>query len=129
MKSLLIAVAALLVAAPAASADTKYGGSTVRGAKIYGPSISLLRKDNGVIIGRVGYAYRCRRGIDYPNVLTKVAGRANGANFTVKGKQRLGHRTLRYTITGTFMADGAAGKIHRTGHARFTPNLAHHAAA
>src|SRR3954469_13823934 len=84
----------------------------------------VLRKDNGVIIGRVAYAYRCRRGIAYPNVLTKVTGRANGANFSVKGKQRLGHRTLRYTITGTLTADGAAVKIHRTGCAVFTRGFA-----
>src|SRR3954453_16914078 len=129
MKSLLIAAVALLAAAPAPAADTQYGGSTVRGAKIYGPSISLLRKDNGVIIGRVTYAYRCRRGIAYPNVLTKVAGRANGANFSVKGKERLGHRTLRYTIIGTFTADGAAGKIHRTGCAGLTRGFALRAAS
>src|SRR4051794_11048079 len=113
MKALLIGFAALLVAAPAAAADTQYGGSTVRGTKIYDPSISLLRRDNGTIIGRVAYAYRCRRETNFPNVLTRVTGRANGATFTVKGKQRLGRRTVRYTITGTFTADGAAGRIHR----------------
>jgi hypothetical protein len=129
MKSLLIAVAALLVAAPAASADTKYGGGTVRGTKLYGPSVSLLRKDDGTIIGRLAYAYRCRRQTNFPNVLTRVTGRANGASFTVKGRQRLGGHTLRYTLTGSFTADGAAGRIHRTGCAGFTRDFALRAAA
>jgi hypothetical protein len=129
MRALLIAVAALLVVAPAASADTSYGGSTVRGTKIYGPSVSLLRKDNGTIIGRVAYAYRCRRQTNFPNVLTTVLGRTNGATFTVKGKQRLGRHTVRYTLTGTFTPEGAVGKIRRTGCAGFKRDFSLRAAS
>src|SRR3954452_16451448 len=110
MKSLLIAVAALLVATPAVHADTFYGGSGLRKQRIRTASISLVAKDNGTVVGRLAFGYGCHKHSD-GELVAHVAGRLNGASFTATGKARLrGVGTLRWTLTGTVTPDAATGK-------------------
>src|SRR3954447_4193822 len=110
MKSLLIAVAALLVATPAVQADTFYGGSGMRKQRINTASISLVAKDNGTVVGRLGFGMNCHKQAD-GEFVSHVAGRVNGASFTATGKTNMrGVGMLRWTLTGTVTPDAATGK-------------------
>jgi hypothetical protein len=110
MRLLLIAVAALALAAPAAQADTFYGGSGLRKQRVRTASISLVAKDNGTVVGRIAFGYRCHKHSD-GELVAHVAGRLNGASFTATGRTRLrGVGKLRWTLTGTVTPDAATGK-------------------
>jgi hypothetical protein len=112
VKRVLLALAALLVAAPAAQADTYYGGvSALRNAPA-GPAISLVRHDDGSVTARLGVAYRCRRHT-FTNYIVRLKGStADGVNFTATGSTRMrGIGRFRATITGTLAPDSVAGKI------------------
>ena len=57
---LIIATATLWVSAPAASADTQYGGTGLyKGTSPANPSISIVRRDDGSVVGRVVAGARC----------------------------------------------------------------------
>ena len=112
MRVLLVAAAALLVSAPAASADTSYGGSALVKGSLAAPYIGLVRHDDGRISGRLAIAYRCRSHFS-SNLVARLTGKtADGVNFTAAGSTRLsGVGRLRYTLTGTLAPDAVGGKV------------------
>ncbi len=131
IRKLVLSAAMLLIAAPAASADTQYGGMTVRSQNRFaGPLIALVRHDDGTVTGRLALAYRCEND-NFPNFYIRLKGALNGQNFTASGKVKLpGVGTLRYTLTGVMTPDAASGKIRdRGGCHNYTRDFAVRAAA
>jgi hypothetical protein len=112
VKRVLLALAALLVAAPAAQADTSYGGLAALRNAPAGPVISLVSHDDGRISGRLGVSYRCRRHTYFNYIVRLNGSTADGVNFTATGRTRMrGIGRLRLTMTGTLAADSVAGKV------------------
>jgi len=76
------------------------------------PSVSLVLRTDGVILARVAFPYACH-GHRNSSLVARLTGRANGAAFTATGstKPLRGVPRLRFTLTGTFAADGGSGKI------------------
>ena len=115
---LIIATATLVTSAPAAQADTQYGGTGLyKGTRPANPSISLLRRDDGRIAGRVVVGARCRGYANY-SLVVRISGRtADGVNFSANGRTRLGRGYVRVTLTGTLAADAATGtaRVRTTG--------------
>lgn len=115
---LIIATATLWVSAPAASADTQYGGTGLyKGTRPANPSISLLRRDDGGMAGRVVVGASCRGYANY-SLVVRLSGRtADGVNFSLAGRTRLGRGFVRVTLTGTLAADAANGtaRVRTTG--------------
>jgi hypothetical protein len=111
---LIFATAALGLSAPAAQADTLYVGSGLyKGTSPTGPSITLLRRDDGSITGRAVTSARCGGWAAY-NEVVKLSGRtADGVSFTASGRTRIGGRgpSMRITVSGTLTADAATGNI------------------
>jgi hypothetical protein len=108
---LVIATATLGLSAPAARADTQYGGTGLyKGTVPAAPSISLLRRDNGQIAGRIMLSARCRGYANY-NMVIRVSGSTpDGASFTASGRSRLGRAGLvRVRLTGTLAPDSVSG--------------------
>jgi hypothetical protein len=108
---LFIATAALGLSAPTAQADTQYGGTGLyKGSVPAAPSISLLRRDDGQIAGRVVLSARCRHYANF-NMVVHVSGSTpDGASFTASGKARLGRAGLvRVTLEGTLAPDSVSG--------------------
>ena len=112
MKALLIAAAMLAVGAPAAHADTNYGGSALVNGAPAAPYIGLVRHDDGRIAVRVAIAYKCRD-VHNSNIVARLSGRtADGVNFSASGSTRWqGLGRLRFTVTGTLAPDSVAGKV------------------
>lgn len=115
---LISATATLLTSAPAAHADTQYGGTGLyKGTRPANPSISLLHRDDGRIAGRVVVGARCRGYANY-SLVVRISGRtADGVNFNANGRTRLGRGYVRVTLTGTLAADAATGtaRVRTTG--------------
>jgi hypothetical protein len=109
---LFIATVALGLSAPTAQADTQYGGVAALRNAPAGPSITLVRHDDGRVTARVAFGYTCRKQSFY-NYVVKLAGSTpDGVNFTAAGKQKLrGRGTLRLSISGTLAADAASGTL------------------
>jgi hypothetical protein len=109
---LIIATATLGLSAPTAQADTQYGGVAALHNAPAGPSLSLVRHDDGRVTARVAFSYSCRKQSFY-NYVVKLAGTTpDGVNFTAAGKQRLrGLGTLRFSMSGTLAADAASGQL------------------
>lgn len=107
---LAIVFVAGLVAAPAAAADTQYGGSALyKGTSPANPSLSLTLRDNGTAAARVGFAYSCRGIADYSFVM-RATGRVQGASFTLTGRHRIrGLGTIRVSVRGTGTPTDATG--------------------
>jgi hypothetical protein len=107
---LIIATAALGLSAPAAQADTQYGGHGLyKGTRPANPSISLLRHDDGRVTGRVVLGARCRGYAGY-SLVVRLSGRtADGVNFTADGRTKFGRGFVRATLTGTLAPDAANG--------------------
>jgi hypothetical protein len=109
---LIIATATLGLSAPTAQADTHYGGVAALRNAPAGPSLSLVRHDDGRITARVAFAYTCRRHSFYNYVVKLHGSTPDGVNFAAAGKQRLrGVGTMRLSMRGTLAADSAAGKL------------------
>jgi hypothetical protein len=108
-----VTLVAFALSAPAAQADTAYGGAVAKGGRQTGPAIGLLVQANGNVRARVMFTYRCKRRTLIYNQVVKVAGRANGASFTADGSRRLsgGAGRVRFTLTGTLAPDTATGKL------------------
>jgi hypothetical protein len=107
-----IAVAMTLGLAPAAHADTHYGGTGLyKQTSPASPALSLIRRDDGRIQARVNTGYRCGGWAD-TSVILKGDGRLQGANFALTARKRVrGVGTIRVTLTGTvadFYATGEA---------------------
>ena len=118
----------VLVAWPAAaaSADTHYGGSAVYKAKqLAGPSVSVVRRDNGRILARLALGYRCGR-ITTSSVVVRLSGTSNGASFTASGRTRwAGIGTMRFTMTGTLTGDSGTARA-RLRTRRGCPDIRYH---
>jgi hypothetical protein len=109
---LVIATATLGMSAPPAFADIHYGGTGNVGNRATGPSMSLVRHDDGRITARLSSGYTCRkRGFVSRNV--KLTGStADGVSFTVSGRTRLrGRGFVTYTVAGTLASDGVTGTL------------------
>jgi hypothetical protein len=107
-----IATAALGLSAPTAHADTQYGGVAALRNSPAGPSISLVRQDDGRVTARLGFGYTCRKQSFYNYVVKLKGSTPDGVNFTAAGKQKLrGLGTLRLAMSGTLAADSAAGTL------------------
>ena len=116
---LIIATATLLTSAPAAHADTQYGGTGLyKGTRPANPSISLLRRDDGSVAGRVVVGARCRGYANY-SLVVRLSGRtADGVNFSANGRTRLGRGVRAASRSpGTLAADAATGtaRVRTTG--------------
>lgn len=108
---LVFATATLGLSAPTAQADTQYGGTGLYKGKVpAAPSISLLRRDNGQIAGRLVLSARCRGYANY-NMVVRVSGSTpDGASFTASGRTRLGRAGIvRVRLTGTLAPDSVSG--------------------
>jgi hypothetical protein len=109
---LFIATVALGLSAPTAFADTQYGGVAALRNAPAGPSLSLVRHDDGSVTARVAYSYTCRKK-SFLNSVAKLKGSTpDGVNFTAGAKQRLrGLGTLRVSMSGTLDANAVAGTM------------------
>src|SRR5215218_3861093 len=112
----LIALAACLggpwMAAPIASADSQYGGSGVVGNRATGPSMSLLRKDDGGILVRISTGYTCGKRSYVGRTVRLKGSTPDGATFSASGKVRLiGKGNVRYELTGTLTPDAVSGTL------------------
>ena len=112
VRAVLIAAAALLLSAPAARADTQYGGSGNTGPQSVGPPLSLVRHDDGRIVARLGSGYTCGKR-SFVNRSVKLTGTTpDGVSFTATGTTRLaGKGPVRYTVTGTLTPDTVTGTL------------------
>jgi hypothetical protein len=123
---LIIATATLGLSAPTAQAETQYGGVAALRNAPTGPSLTLVRHDDGRVTARVAFGYTCRKQSFY-NYVVKLGGSApDGVNFTAAGKQKLrGLGTLRLSMSGTLAADSVSGKLKMgmSGCPRFTRDL------
>jgi hypothetical protein len=125
----LLAVAALLVAAPAARADTHYGGSGLYKGRPAAPYTSMVRKDDGSIRMRVLVVFKCGKQ-PIIDTVARLSGRTpDGANFTASGRTRSGGHLLRFSVTGTLTPDAVAGTFRMRGCAGFRRPLSLRAAS
>jgi hypothetical protein len=109
---LIIATATLALSAPAAQADTQYGGVASLRNSPSGPLTTLVRHDDGSVTARLVFGYTCRKRSFYNYRVNLKGSTPDGVNFTVSGKERLpGLGTLRFSATGTLAADSAAGTM------------------
>jgi hypothetical protein len=108
---LIFATAALGLSAPAAQADTQYGGTGLyKGKSPAAPSITLLRRDNGQIAVRLMISTSCRNYANYNLVVRLKGSTPDGVSFSASGKATLIHaRDIRVTVTGTLAADSVTG--------------------
>jgi hypothetical protein len=108
---LVITTAVLGLSAPLAHADTMYGGTGLyKGTRPANPSISLLRRDDGGVTGRVMLGARCRGYANYSMVIRVAGSTPDGASFTASGRSRLGKPGyVRVTLTGTLAPDSVTG--------------------
>ena len=82
-----IAVAMTLGLAPAAHADTHYGGTGLyKQTAPANPTISLIRRDNGRIEARVNTAYYRCGGLGQHERGAAGAGEARGGNFSATAR-------------------------------------------
>lgn len=111
MRVLLVAAAMLAVGAPAAHADTQYGGTASSHSRP-GPTITLVRHDDGQIVARMIIAYECRKR-SFTNQIVRLKGSTgDGVNFTASGKTRLyGRGMVRFELTGALPTDSVSGKL------------------
>lgn len=109
--ALIIATATLWAGAPAAHADTLYGGSGLaKGTSPSSPSVALLRRDDGSVSARAVVSARCRGWVSYSQVV-RLTGRTDGVDFSAAGRARLGGRGpyVRVSLTGAFAPDAVSG--------------------
>jgi hypothetical protein len=115
MLRILVVTAALTAAtAPAARAETHYGGAGIRNGAPAVPSISIVHRDDGTVIGRIAAGHVC------PNhfigtMVIRVRGRVNGQAFSLSGSTRLRTGRVRATLTGTLTPDTATGRVRVRG--------------
>jgi len=120
---LVIALLAALYAAPAALADTQYGGSGLyKGKAVASPSVTLTVRDDGTAAARVAFGYSCRRVANFSFVM-RLTGRVQGSSFTVTGRTRVrGLGAIRVSLRGTATPTDATGnaRIRVTGCRAYT---------
>jgi hypothetical protein len=113
--ALAVLTGALLVAAPAAHADTHYGGAAVSKGRPAGPYTALVRKDDGRIVMRITSVFQCRKEPSGEFVARLTGRTPDGAAFTASGRTRLDRRVLRFTAPGTLTADAVTGTVRLAG--------------
>jgi hypothetical protein len=107
---LFTALAATAAPAAAQTPDIPYGGSTFTSDGPTGTAMSLLRRADGSVRGRVVLGFRCR--FFFPNNITRLAGTTSGESFTATGTSKLTRRgRLRITLTGRFSGETATGTL------------------
>jgi hypothetical protein len=112
---LMIATAGLLAAAPTAHADTQYGGNATRSNAPNGPSITLIRHDDGSITGRMAVHYTCRDRSMLNRIVMLKGSTPDGASFSATGKTTLGGKgVIRFTLAGALTPDAVSGKLVST---------------
>jgi hypothetical protein len=112
---LMIATAGLLAAAPPAHADTQYGGNATRSNAPNGPSITLIRHDDGRVTGRMAVHYTCRDRSMLNRIVRLSGTTPDGVSFTATGKTTLGGKgVIRFTMTGAIAPDAVTGKLVST---------------
>src|SRR4051794_29004790 len=109
---MVVGAVAFAASAPAALADTQYGGTGFNAKRASGPSITLIRRDDGRIDVRLASGYGCAKS-HYSNRIVRLSGSTpDGASFTATGTTRLrGHGKVTYTLTGTLAADGVTADL------------------
>ena len=109
---LMIVTAGLLSAAPPAHADTQYGGTASLRGRPAGPTVALVRHDDGRISGRMSVAYECKNR-SFTNAIVRLKGStADGVNFTASGKIKWRARgTVRFSLVGTLAPDAVGGRL------------------
>jgi hypothetical protein len=129
MRAALFAAVAVLLAAPAARADTHYGGAGVFEGRPAAPYTSMVRKDDGRIVMRVVIVYKCRKAPSIEVVARLTGTTPDGTSFTAAGRTRAQHRVLRFTASGTLTADAVSGTVRLAGCGGFKRPLALRAAS
>jgi hypothetical protein len=111
MRVVLVAAAALALSAPAASADTQYGGTATYHTRP-GLTITLVRHDDGRVDARTIVNYACRKH-ELVNEIVRLKGSTgDGVNVTASGKKRLfGRGMVRLKLTGALAPDSVSGKV------------------
>jgi hypothetical protein len=109
---LVVGAVAFVASAPAALADTQYGGTGFNAKRASGPSVTLVRHDDGRIDVRLASGYGCGKAY-YTNRVVRLSGSTpDGVSFTATGSTRLsGRGKVTYTLTGTLAPDGVTGEI------------------
>jgi hypothetical protein len=108
----MIVTAGLLAAAPPANADTQYGGTASLRGRPAGPTVALVRHDDGRITGRLSVAYECKHR-SFTNEIVRLKGStADGVSFSAAGKLKWRARgTVRFALTGALAPDSVSGKL------------------
>jgi hypothetical protein len=109
-----VTLVAFALSAPAASADTSYGGAAVKDGRQIGPAIGLVARDNGTVTARVTFTYSCRRTkVLVYNVAVRLKGNNNAGSFILNGRTRPGRRSglVRLRLIGKLTPDAVTGSI------------------
>jgi hypothetical protein len=131
VKLALIAAAGIaLAAAPAARADTQYGGAGLFKGRPAAPYTSMVRTDDGRIQMRVLIVFKCGKEPSAETVARLVGTSPDGVAFTAAGQTRSNRHLLRFTVTGTLTPDAVTGtaKLKVSGCRGFTRQLSLRAA-
>ena len=109
-----VVLAVMLGLAPAAHADTHYGGTGLyKQTSPANPAISLIRRDNGTIDARLTLAYSRCRGFANSSAVLRARGKLEGLTFTATGRSRVrGMGTIRVTLKGAVADLNATGEAH-----------------
>jgi len=107
-----IAVAMTSGLAPAARADTHYGGTGLyKQTQPGNPTISLIKRDNGTIDARLNLAYYRCKGYANTSAVLRARGKIEGITFKATARSRVrGMGTIRVTLTGAVADLNATGK-------------------
>ncbi len=94
-----------------AAAGTHYGGSALyKGNRMMNPTLGVVVRPNGKIIGRAGMAITCHG--SWNPFYVRLSGAAQGATITASGKSRVpGAGYVRVSLTGTADGQTATGKV------------------
>ena len=108
-----VGIGAAVACAPAAEATpgTTYGGAAFDDGKLSGPTISLVHRADGSLVGRVGTSISCGRK-PFINVAIRVTAPPTGDAFTATGDTLLLERArVVATVSGTLTPAGAEGTV------------------
>ena len=98
MRVLIAALLVLAVAAPAARADTQYGGATLPANNRGSALISLVRHDDGSVVARLSVTYTCGKQ-SAPALIVRLKGTTDGQSVALSGKSRFGRKRMRLSLT------------------------------
>ncbi|MDA0166106.1 hypothetical protein OM076_37930 [Solirubrobacter ginsenosidimutans] len=110
-RALIAAAGVFLAAAPAAHADTHYGGAAVLKGRGAAPYTSLVRKDDGRIQMRVLIVFACGEEPRVDTVARLSGSTPDGSAFSASGHTRVNGHRLRFSVSGTITPDAVEGKV------------------